>query len=67
VFYQLIEEQTKTLMLAEASDEYVLKTISEAKVPVEQEKPNRLLIIILVTLMAFGLSAILSVFLSINR
>ncbi|KZZ77006.1 hypothetical protein A3766_12405 [Oleiphilus sp. HI0132] len=47
VFYQLIEEQTKTLMLAEVSEEYVLKTVSEAKVAEEKSKPKRALIVIL--------------------
>jgi uncharacterized protein involved in exopolysaccharide biosynthesis len=47
VFYQLIEEQTKTLMLAEVSGEYVFKTISEAKVAEEKSKPKRALISIL--------------------
>jgi uncharacterized protein involved in exopolysaccharide biosynthesis len=46
VFYQLIEEQTKTLMLAEVSDEYVFKTVSPAKVAVEKSKPKRALIVI---------------------
>jgi uncharacterized protein involved in exopolysaccharide biosynthesis len=56
VFYQLIEEQTKTLMLAEASDEYVLKTISEAKVPEENSKPRRTLIVALATMLGGMLS-----------
>lgn len=47
VFYQLIEEQTKTLMLTEISDEYVLKTIIEAKIPEEPSKPKKFFIIIL--------------------
>jgi len=44
VFYQLIEEQTKALMLAEVSDEYVFKTLSPAKVAEEEAKPKRALI-----------------------
>jgi uncharacterized protein involved in exopolysaccharide biosynthesis len=47
VFYQLIEEQTKTLMLAEVSDEYVFKTLSSAKVAEEKVKPKRALIVLL--------------------
>ncbi len=47
VFYQLIEEQTKTLMLTEVSDEYVFKTLSEAKVAEENSKPKRALIVVL--------------------
>ncbi|MBO9488997.1 LPS O-antigen length regulator [Endozoicomonas sp. G2_1] len=47
VFYQLIEEQMKTIMLAEVSNEYVLKTIDPANVPDKNDKPNRVLIVIL--------------------
>jgi uncharacterized protein involved in exopolysaccharide biosynthesis len=47
IFYQLIEEQTKTLMLAEVSNEYVFKTISQAKVAEVRVKPKRALIVVL--------------------
>lgn len=47
VFYKLIEEQAKILMLAEAADEYVLKTISPAKTPEVKSKPRRALILCL--------------------
>tara|TARA_R110001599_G_scaffold99341_1_gene254713 strand:- start:14193 stop:15200 length:1008 start_codon:yes stop_codon:yes gene_type:complete len=58
VFYQLIEEQTKTLMLAEVSTEYALKTLSSARVAEEKSKPKRALIIILGTMLGGMLSAI---------
>ena len=45
-FYQLIEEQTKVLMLANSSKEYVLKTISPAMMPEKKSKPSRVLIVI---------------------
>ncbi len=45
IFYQLIEEQAKTLMLAEISTEYVFKTLSPAKIAVVKSKPKRLLIV----------------------
>jgi len=45
-FYQLIEEQTKVLMLANARKEYVLKTIAPAIVPEKKSKPSRVLIVI---------------------
>ena len=44
VFYDLIEEQTKTLMLAKGSTEYVFKTVSESRVPEQRSKPKRALI-----------------------
>ena len=57
VFYQLIEEQTKTLMLAQASEEYVLKTVSEAKIPEEKSKPRRAIICVIGTLIGFIFSS----------
>jgi len=47
VFFRLIEEQTKTVMLAKVSDEYLLKTIDPAVVPELKVKPKRKLIVIL--------------------
>lgn len=44
VFYDLIEEQTKTLMLAKGSVEYVFKTVSDARVPEQRSKPKRALL-----------------------
>ncbi|MBK8971666.1 MAG: LPS O-antigen length regulator [Hahellaceae bacterium] len=44
VFYQLIEEQTKTLMLTEGAQEYVFKTVSEARISEERSRPKRALI-----------------------
>lgn len=44
VFFSLIEEQTKTVMLARVTDEYVLKTIDPAVAPELKLRPNRTLI-----------------------
>lgn len=44
--YQLIEEQTKTLMLTQVGDEYVFKTVDAAIVPEQKAKPSRALICI---------------------
>lgn len=48
VFYKLIEEQTKTLMLAEVNQEYAFKTLDPAVVPdlKEKVKPKRAIICI---------------------
>lgn len=51
VFYQLIEEQTKTLMLAEVKDEYAFKVIDPPVVPEEEVGPKRALICILIMLL----------------
>lgn len=63
VFYQLIEGQTKTLMLAEVSEEYVFKTLSSAKVAEEKSKPKRALIVVL----GFMLGGMLSVLIVLIR
>jgi len=46
VFYQLIEEQTKNMMLTKVSPEYVLKTIDPAQVPDIKAGPKRALIVV---------------------
>ena len=56
IFYQLIEEQTKTLMLAEISDEYVFKTLSPAKVAEQKSKPKRASIVVVGIMMGGMLS-----------
>ncbi len=61
VFYQLIEDQTKTLMLAEVNQEYVFKTLDPAVVAEEKLKPKRALIVVLGTLLGslFGVGLLL--------
>ena len=51
VFFSLIEEQTKTVMLAKVSSEYLLKTLDPAVAPEEKAKPKRALIAVLGTLL----------------
>ena len=58
VFYKLIEEQTKTLMLAEVSDEYVFKTLSEAKIAEKSSKPKRAMVCALGTFIGGVLSVV---------
>ncbi len=47
LLYQLIEEQTKTLMFAEVRDEYIFKIIDPPVIAEVRAKPNRALIVIL--------------------
>ena len=63
VFYQLIEEQTKSMMLIEVKEEYVLKTIDPAQVPDEKAGPKRALIVVL----GIMLGGMLSVFIVLIR
>lgn len=58
VFYSLIEEQTKTIMLANSRPEYLFKTIDPAVVPEERSSPSRALICILGTLLGGMLSVL---------
>ncbi len=62
VFSQLIQEQHKAKMLAQVSDEYVLKTISVAKIPEEKNKPKRALIVILSMFLGLMLSILFILF-----
>ncbi|MEQ8314092.1 MAG: Wzz/FepE/Etk N-terminal domain-containing protein [Gammaproteobacteria bacterium] len=56
-FYQLIESQTRIVMLADVREDYVFKIIDPPVAPQERLSPNRTLI----SLVAFSLGAILSV------
>ena len=58
MFFELIQSQTETVMLAEVRPEYVFKTIDPAVVPEEKSKPSRALICILGTLMGAILSMV---------
>lgn len=59
IFYQLIEEQTKTLMLTEVNQEYVFKTLDPAVVAEEKEKPKRALMVVLGALLGAMLGVML--------
>lgn len=59
VFYQLIEEQTKNMMLTKVKADYVLKTVDPALLPEEKAKPKRALIVVLGTFLGGLLSLII--------
>lgn len=50
VLYQMIESQTKTLMLAEVNEDYAFQVIDPAVIPELKSKPKRSLIVVLATL-----------------
>jgi len=58
VFYTIIEEQIKNKMLAEASPDYAFLAVSPSMVPEEKSEPNRVLIVILGTLLGGILSVL---------
>jgi uncharacterized protein involved in exopolysaccharide biosynthesis len=51
VFFSLIEEQTKTVMLAQVTDEYLLRTLDPAVAPEMKAKPRRSLLVVVSTLL----------------
>lgn len=63
VFYSLIEQNTRTIMLANVRDEYAFKTLDPAVVPEEKIKPKRALIAALGSM----LGAMLGIFIALIR
>ena len=59
MFFELIQSQTETVMLAEVRPEYVFKTIDPAVIPEQKSKPSRALICILGTLLGGLLGVII--------
>ena len=59
MLFSLIEEQTKTVMLASVRDEYVFKTIDPAIVAEKKSKPKRALIVVLSVMLGGMLSLIM--------
>jgi uncharacterized protein involved in exopolysaccharide biosynthesis len=59
IIYQLIEEQTKTIMFASVRDEYVLKTIDPALAPELKSGPQRPLICMIGFILGFILSVLI--------
>ncbi|CCN37735.1 OtnB protein [Vibrio nigripulchritudo SO65] len=61
-FYKLIEEQTKSLMLAEVQEEFVFKIVDPAVVPELKDGPKRALICVLGTILGcmLGVAMVLS-------
>lgn len=55
-FYKLIEEQTKSLMLAEVQEEFVFKVVDPAVVPELKSEPKRAIICLLGTILGFFVS-----------
>ena len=63
VFFRLIEEQTKTVMLAKVSNEYLLKTLDPAVVPELHAEPRRAMI----AAMGFFFGGVIGVLVVIGR
>lgn len=59
VFYHLIEEQTKTIMLSAVRAEYVFKTVDPAVIPEEASSPHRAFIVMAAILIGSLLATLL--------
>ncbi|HFQ5336251.1 TPA: Wzz/FepE/Etk N-terminal domain-containing protein [Vibrio vulnificus] len=59
-FYKLIEEQTKSLMLAEVQEEFIFKVVDPAVIPELKDSPKRMIICIVIILLG-GLISIVGV------
>lgn len=67
VFYGLIEEQIKTVMLAKVSDEYLLRTIDPAVAPEKKSRPRRALIVVISALLPAVLATLLVLLLGLRE
>lgn len=61
VFSRLIEDQTKTIMLAAVTDEYLFKTVDPAVAPEEKARPKRALIVLLGAFLSGVLAVLIAV------
>ena len=62
ILYGMIEQQTQTIMLADARKEYAFKIIDAAVVPDERVRPNKTIILVIATFAGFALSLFYAVF-----
>ncbi len=60
LFFELIQKQTETMMLAQVRAEYVFKTVDPAVVPEKKSEPKRALICVLATFLG-GMVAVVMV------
>ena len=65
--FSLIQEQTKTLMLANVRDEFAFKIVDPAVVPEKKHSPKRSIIVILFTLAGFFLSLLIVIFKGVSN
>ena len=67
LFYRLISDQTKKLMLAQATPEYVFTTLSETMVPELKYKPIRSRMVILAFIIGIFLSFLITIILDRSK
>ena len=64
VFYNLIEQQTQTIMLADVRSEYAFQVIDPAVIPEDKVSPNRAVICAFGTFLGFLVSSFVLIFIS---
>jgi len=62
VLHKLVEEKMKIIMFARVRDEYVFQTIDKALVPEEKQGPNRLMIVMIGSVIGFVFAVIIVLF-----
>lgn len=67
IFYQLIEQQTKTIMLANVRREYVFQIVDPPVVPEIKSSPKRALICLLAVVLGVMVGVILVLFMRRNK
>lgn len=67
MLYSLIEEQTKTVMLANVRDEYVFKTVDRAVVAEKEMGPKRIIIVFFAFLVSIFISILLVLIVKVNK
>lgn len=63
----LLEEEMKSLMMIEADEDYVFKTINSAIVPERKSEPRRSVIVIVSSLLGFMIGAFISLLMNFIR
>jgi uncharacterized protein involved in exopolysaccharide biosynthesis len=66
-FYQLIESQTRIVMLADVRDDYVFRVVDPAYVPGDKIKPRRSVIVIAGTVLGGALAVLLALIRNTKR
>lgn len=67
IFYKLIEDQVKSVMLANVREEYILKTIDAPIVPEEKSGPARIKIAFLICAFGFFVGCLIVISLGLYR
>lgn len=62
ILYGMIEQQTQTIMLADARTDYAFTIIDRARVPEERERPNRTIIVLIAAFSGLTMALFATIF-----